>query len=722
MDKLNFYENLEPFDETKEAAKLLGELASIQGIPEELPISPPKNKINIDKPSIPVLEPPTEELQPSDEDEEIIAARVEEIPEAVDESQIPQPVEPYMPEEELERIDILANQPEAPAFGEEIVSVSSDVPVLMHTLESQQEYAKEVSKSGQIETKPTTLEEYYFGDEQAAVPFEDKMLIEQTLPKIDIEQYLKEEYSEAPEPPANISIPAKDKISIVDDAGKLDSITQTEKPDEDVITAETGKFVLNMPPEIENPQPEEFYSIDETGLPDTKSFTSEYSEEDEIRMGTLPSFDKDKPEDSYKDTDSYSVPQAVEPEFKKAVDLDSPYTEITLQGELPEADRAVPKIEQSEEADKAAEFDLSPDKLKKTTIEDIKLSETDLAIKLKPVDSIEQNIIEKALKEKIASFLPDKTTSEDKDDDTSAVKASVSDDIDKPAMELEERLKSKSFKETKTDVEILKSVDKAIEDTPGEKKSSDALLDEEYKSVVLQFDNLKSKTSKPSKQEDGKSLDLPPFNFPKEEISKDKPAMVDVGGEVEPRDHSQLLEKSEKPSIKKSAELDEYESVLAEAQREAEEFIKDKIKEKDEKKTPAAEAESKNKLKSDTSEVPQSFSDFLSKIKQHQTTVGMKEEPSAEDDHFTKPTLDKPHVPEDIVEKLPIIQREVSPRGPVDGEIDFASKPPSPEIGDLKYDSVPLSADEKEEPVKEPKLKSIFSKLLKKKEKDQNIE
>jgi hypothetical protein len=54
--------------------------------------------------------------------------------------------------------------------------------------------------------------------------------------------------------------------------------------------------------------------------------------------------------------------------------------------------------------------------------------------------------------------------------------------------------------------------------------------------------------------------------------------------------------------------------------------------------------------------------------------------------------------------------------------MDFPFKPSAAEFEDLKYKSVPLNIEDKEEPAKEPKLKSLFSRLIKKKNKEEKIE
>jgi hypothetical protein len=258
-----------------------------------------------------------------------------------------------------------------------------------------------------------------------------------------------------------------------------------------------------------------------------------------------------------------------------------------------------------------------------------------------------------------------------------------------------EATKSPEFAEQEDSLKPLSSIE------PKELEISKQ--DEEYRAIVLPFEDIKVKT--PIKTTDeSKTPELPPFDFPteREPLKKQKPS-----------------DKKKKDSAKEKAELENYESVLAEAQKEAEEFIKDKIKNKEKQSIQVSDSAEESIKDQEKSSESQSFSDFLTKVKLQQPE---KPEEIEDADRSFRPALEKSHVPDDIADKLPIVQQEVFPRGPVDLSVDLSVKPPSSEITDLKYDSVPLNSDEKEELVKEPKLKSFISKLLKKKDKEDKIE
>jgi hypothetical protein len=171
--------------------------------------------------------------------------------------------------------------------------------------------------------------------------------------------------------------------------------------------------------------------------------------------------------------------------------------------------------------------------------------------------------------------------------------------------------------------------------------------------------------------------------------------------------------------------LEGYDKILAEAQKEAEEFITDRIKKKQKEVTVTTTEETGQE---DSDSKPQeglSFSEFLAKVKSQAEDEELKFKkstdsgiPSALDDHPLRPALDTPHVPEDIARMLPIIKPDSADKS----RMDLPLKPSAAEIEDLKYKSVPLSIEDKEEPAKEPKLKSLFSRLIKKKDKEEKIE
>lgn len=709
MDKLTFYENLEPFDETREAAQLLGELASEKETKKDAELFPSaiiQTKIlNENKPS------PIIEKSHVYEEEEIVSAKVEELISSEKPEQFLEPVEPVIPEDELERMVSMEKTPLMPSFEEIVESVEkkteTDTPILIHTLESQQEYAREITKSEEPVQKAATLEGYYFGDEQEPAVFEEKMVVEHTHPKQEAPQYIKEKMSSEA-----VLASTESKIeSYRDEVIQKGPVKETEivkiesaKPEEKIYDAdapaEPEKILLDIPIDTSEKSSEEFYTIDQAEMPDTSLSSHQYSREDEIRMGSLPSAE-DEAEISFKDTDSFkieNIKHQIEPAIEKTEEPASAYTEITLQG-------AIPETPESPETDQPLEPEKTSEKAEISDSVELKLSPIKPDKKPEFSDESENEIKEKALLEKLSSFMPDQHKAIDETKEKKEEKTPLfSQDIDKHALELEERLSGKgpssSSSEESKESEISKD-------------------DKEYRSIVLPFEDIKAKT--PSKTTEAqKTPNLPPFDLLTISTPSTKES-IEPAAESELSDKDETVEKKKRLGAKDKAEIKKYEDVLAEAQKEAEEFIKDKIQKKEEEKNLVSDSKNESNILPDKTSEAALFSDFLAKVKLQKSD---KEEAveSRETDNIYSNALEKSHIPEDIAEKLPIVQKEVSPRGPVDLNVDLAVKPPSSEISDLKYDSVPLDSNEKEEPAKEPKLKSLFSKLLKKKEKDEKIE
>jgi hypothetical protein len=771
MDKLDFFENMEPYEETNEAVKLLVELASV----------PEQKYKTIEKPGEIIKALPlssdslsaSQEITESDSDEEIVTARVEEAVVKESSAIIPEPIEPFFAEDEAERFNASIPQLKLSSTSDdssvEYTEAPEEISSVIHTLDSQQKYAKETVATDKAskEPKQISVEDFYSDKDKESAKFEEQMVIEHTLPKIDFNQYLKEEDDLGPSVPPELikpSIESEDKILLKTEKAEVSpelsskgaDIGREEKVDA-AVQSDASKFVLDLPMETAQNAQEDFYMIDQAEFQELKD-TAEKYDVDINKSEMTPEGGKESVPDSFKDTDSYKISNFKEKsEISPALPDESfsSYTEITLPGEIL-ADKAAEGIKTETESDifvaadedkagiefSGSEADAAPIQ----TDEDRKISSSSIiddneqmtyeAIKVEAqketkYESEEQNLEEEtvsalpsskeisidSVKEKEKDFLIESKTgldafSEDKgeqewkepsEDKTPSPGSMELDKLGLPDVSLESHI---SLEQKKIDFPPLEAT--------GEKQT-----EQEYLAPPL-LPLEESKIKKVFKDSDKfREAQLPPFEVRKEDQV--------VPGHVIPSDE----EKTEKSAVEKKEilkskeEPEDYNKILAEAQEEAEEFIKDRIKKKQKEAAATAMEETVHEESDSTPQGGQSFSDFLAKVKSQAGEQELKpkksadsEIPSGLDDHPLRPALDTPHVPEDIARMLPIIKPDSADKS----RMDLPMKSSATEIEDLKYKSVPLSVEEKEEPVKEPKLKSLFSRLKKKKDKEERIE
>jgi len=766
MDKLDFFENLEPYEETQEAAKLLVELASAPAQKYETIIKPsePVKALPVSSEASVAL-PPIEE---SDSDEEIVTAQVEYADGHNLSSFLPEPMEPVFAEEEKERFNSSAPQFEPPMTIEESTSVPLETPFVMHTLDSQQQYAKEIVTADDVikEPKQITVEDFYYNEDQEPAKFEEQMVIEHTLPKIDFNQYLKEEDDIAPSvtPEAfKRSLEPKDKTLL-----KIENANFLPEPSAEAATvgkedyayddaqSDASKFVLDLPFETTPPSEEDFYMIDQAALPEADGTIEKYDGNIK-KTETISENGKGYISDSFKDTDSYKIRNIDEKVVSIAEQLGGPYTEITLHGEIPE-EKTTEALRTETESDafitadenkNGKEFAYFEDKAtpepmeKKIKISPLSLidsirSKTGKAIKIEPLKESKYESEEQILEEKPEPDIPVKKESafdsvREKANRFTAVSitehAAYSED--KGKLDTQEPLEDKAPAPSGVEIDKLIAPDvslkpqislepKKIEFSPLEHADEQESKKEDSAPPLLPFETSKIKTVFKNSKKFQES-ELPPFEIHKE--SRTAPEL-----EIPPEGYKSKIEQPEfngKDISKEKEEFEGYDKILAEAQKEAEEFIKETIKKKQKEETITGREDAKQEEPISEQQDGQSFSDFLTKVKSQTNTEELKAKgakdsglPSSFDDHPLRPALDTPHVPEDIVSMLPIIKPDPSDKS----RMDLPLKPSAAEIEDLKYKSVPLSIEDKEEPVKESRLKSLFSRLIRQKDKEERIE
>jgi len=768
MDKLDFFENMEPYEETHEAAMLLVELASVPGQKYETIIKPSEPVKAL--PVFSEVLPPSPEITESDSDEEIVTARVEEAVAQNFSSILPEPMEPVFADEEKERFNSLVPQFEPPMAIEESSpeseSVTPETPFVMHTLDSQQQYAKEIVTTDDVvkEPKQMTVEDFYYNEDQEPAKFEEQMVIEQTLPKIDFKQYLKEEDDIAPSVTPEVfkpSLESEEKTLL-----KMEKSEILPKPIAKATTAgeedyaydaaqsDTSKFVLDLPLETPPHSQEDFYMIDQAALQGSEDTAEKY--DDNINKSEMiPEIGKEYVADSFKDTDSYKISNIDEKVVSIAERPGGPYTEITLHGEVPEG-KVAKTIGTETESDafitadenrKGKEFAYFEDdtapvqaeeerKIGSPSMIDDNIQMTNKAIKIEPLKEIKYEPEEQILEEKAVSAFPvSKEISFDSVKEKEKhflIESNTEHDAfseDKGEQETKEPLDDKTPAPSGVEIDKLISPDVSLKSQiPSEQKkiefppletAGEKQAEKEYLvPTLLPFEESKIKTVfKDSKK--FQEAQLPPFEIRKE--SQVAPELEIPSEE----DKSEQPAAKKKKILKNKEELEDYDKILAEAQKEAEEFIKDKIKKKQKEVTVTAAEETGQEESDSKPQDGQSFSEFLAKIKTQADEEKLKPKgsadsgiPSALDDHPFRPALDTPHVPEDIARMLPIIEPDSADKS----RMDLPLKSSAAEIEDLKYNSVPLVIEDKEEPVKEPKLKSLFSRLIKKKDKEERIE
>jgi hypothetical protein len=770
MDKLDFFENLEPYEETREAAKLLVELASAPGQKYETIIKPSEPVKALSVSSEASFASP--QIEESDSDEEIVTAQVEYADGQNLSSFLPEPMEPVFAEEEKERFNSSAPQFEPPMAIEESspesASVPLETPFVMHTLDSQQQYAKEIVTTDDVvkEPKQITVEDFYYNEDQEPAKFEEQMVIEHTLPKIDFNQYLKEEDDIAPSVTPEVFKPSleseektllkMEKTEILPEPSAKAATVGEEDYAYDAAQSDASKFVLDLPLETPPHAQEDFYLIDQAALPDADGTIEKY--DDNIKKTEAISENgKEYIADSFKDTDSYKISNIDEKVVSIAEQPGGPYTEITLHGEVPE-EKAAEAIRTETESDafitadenkKGKEFTYSEDKTtpepaeEKRKISPLSLidgirSQTGKAIKIEPLKESKYESEEQILEEKPKLDTPVKKeiafdSVREKAKRFTAVSktehAAYSED--KGKLDTQEPLEDKTPAPSGVEIDKLIAPDvslkpqissepKKIEFPPLEHAGEQQSEKEDSAPPLLPFETSKIKTVFKNSKKFQES-ELPPFEIHKE--SRTAPEL-----EIPPEGYKSQIEQPEvkgKDISKEKEELEGYDKILAEAQKEAEEFIRETIKKKQKEETIAGREDAKQEEPTSEQQDGQSFSDFLAKVKSQTNTEELKAKgaedsgiPSALDDHLLRPTLDTPHVPEDIARMLPIIKPDSADKS----RMDLPLKPSAAEIEDLKYKSVPLSIEDKEEPVKEPKLKSLFSRLIKKKDKEERIE
>lgn len=771
MDKLDFFENMEPYEETHEAAMLLDALASVPAQKYESIIKP-SEMVKSQSVSSEVLSPSLE-ITESESDEEIVTAKVE-YPDGQNLSALlPEPIEPFFADEEGERFNASVPQLEFSSIidgsSAESINTPEETSSVMHTLDSQQQYAKEIVTTDDVlnETKQMTVEDFYYNKNQEPTKFEEQMFIEHTLPKIDFNQYLKEEDGIAPLVTPEVfkpSLESEEKTPLKMEKAKILSEPSTKAAtvsEEDsaynAAQSDTSKFVLDLPLETPPHAQEEFYMIDQAALPGPED-TAEKNDNEIIKSKMIPENEKEYVADSFRDTDSYKINDFAEKGKSDPAlpdESSSSYTEITLHGEIPgeKADEAIRTETKpdafiaADENRKEEEFAYSKDdtapeqaeeerKISSPSMIDDNIQMTNKAITIEPLKEITYEPEEQILEEKTESAFPaakeisfDSVKEKEKHFLTESKTERDAFSEDKGEQETDEPLDDKTPVPSGVEIDKLiapnvslksqiSSEQKKIEFPPLE-TAVEKQADKEYLvPTLLPFEESKIKTVfKDSKK--FQEAQLPPF-----EIRKERQVAPEL--EIPPEE-----DKSEQPKVKKKEilknkeELEDYDKILAEAQKEADEFIKDRIKKKQKEATVTTTEET---VQEDSGSKPQdglSFSDFLAKVKSQTDEEQSKSKgsadsriPSAFDDHPLRPALDMPHVPEDIARMLPIIKPDSADKS----RMDFPFKPSAAEIEDLKYKSVPLNIEDKEEPAKEPKLKSLFSRLIKKKNKEEKIE
>jgi hypothetical protein len=772
MDKLDFFENMEPYEETSEAAMLLAELASVPGQKYESIIKP-SEIIKAHSVSSKVLSP-SQEITESDSDEEIVTAQVEYAGVQNISPIVPEPIKPFFADDEEERFDASVPQLELPSIiddsSAEFKNTAEETSSVMHTLDSQQQYAKEIVTTDDAvkELKQMTVEDFYYNENQEPAKFEEQMVIEHTLPKIDFNQYLKEDDDIAPLVTPEVfkpSIESEEKTPLKTDKAK----TVTAEPSAKAMTegegdyaydpaqSDTSKFVLDLPLETPPHTQEDFYMIDQETLQGSED-TAEKYDADIIRAETIPESGKEYIADSFRDTDSYKISKIVEKEeIIPALpdESSSSYTEITLNGEIPgvkaaEATRTETKSDDSIAADenmKKKEFVHSEDdkapalaeeerKISAPSMIESNIQNKNSAINIKPLKIIKYEPEEQILEEKAVSVFPvskeisfDSVKEKEKHFLTESKTKLDAFSEYKSEQNADEPLDTKASAPSGVEIDKLIAPDvssksqissdlKKIEFPPIEAEREKQAEKEYVVPTLLPIEESKIKTVfKDSKK--FQEAQLPPFESRKE-------SQVPPELEIPPKeDKPEQSVVNKKETVKDKEELEDYEKVLAEAQKEAEEFIKDRIKKKQEEVKIPATVEARQEDSGPKLQEGMSFSDFLAKVKSQADEEELKfkkstdsQIPSAFDDHPLRPALDTPHVPEDIARMLPIIKPDSADRSRKDLPLESSAA----EIEDLKYRSVPLNIADKEEPAKEPKLKSLFSRLIKKKDKGEKIE
>jgi hypothetical protein len=497
--------------------------------------------------------------------------------------------------------------------------------------------------------------------------------------------------------------------------------------------------------------------IDQAEFQELKD-TAEKYDVDINKSEMTPEGGKESVPDSFKDTNSYKINNFNEKsEISPALPSESfsSYTEITLPGEILK-DKAAEEIqtdtesnifvaadenrtgmEFSESEDDAARVQVDEEtKISTPSIIDDHVQMTDEGIKGEAQKETkyaieEQNLEEKAVsalpslkeipidsvKEKDKDFLIESETRQDafsEDKEEQETKEPPDDITHSPGgMELDELSSPEVSLESHISLE-QKKIDFPLLEATGEKQD-----EQEYLAPpLLPFEESKIKTVFKDSNK-FQEAQLPPFEVLKENQVVTE---LEIPSEEEKTEESAV---DKKEILKGKEEPEDYNKILAEAQIEAEEFIKDRIKKK-QKETIATTTEETGLEESDSKpQDGQSFSDFLAKVKSQAGEEELKPKGSTDseippelDDHPLRPALDTPHVPEDIARMLPIIKPDSADKS----MMDMPMKPSPSEIEDLKYKSVPLSIEEKGEPVKEAKLKSLFSRLKKKKDKEESIE